>query len=115
MEIIYKNKKAKQQFKSEYASKWTYPEKVKEKILSIGKFLESAGALSDIFAYPPYRFHSLKGDRKGAWSISVGNTGWRVTVIPCDGNMNTILNGDIFAQCKFIKIVMVTEVSNHYE
>lgn len=115
MEIIYKNKKARQQFESKYASKWTYPRKVKEKILSIGNFLESAESLNDIFAYPPYRFHSLKGDRKGEWSISVGNTGWRVTIIPCDENKNAILNGDVLAQCKFIKIVMVTEVSNHYE
>lgn len=115
MKVIYKNKGAEKQFKSEYASKWKYPENVKEKLLSVGNFLESAESLSDVFAYPPYRFHYLKGDRRGEWSITVPNTGWRVTVIPCDKEQKPILSGDVLAQCKFIKIVMVTEVSNHYE
>lgn len=115
MEVIFSGKKAEKQFNAEYASKWKYPEKVKEKILSIGEFLEAAESLNDVFAYPVYRFHPLQGKREGEWSISVGNTGWRVAVIPCDENGEAILSGDIFAQCKFIKIVMVTEVSNHYE
>ena len=36
-------------------------------------------------------------------------------MIPCDDNRNEIVYGDIMAQCKMIKIVKVTEVSNHYE
>ena len=36
-------------------------------------------------------------------------------MIPCDDNGNEIVYGDIMAQCKMIKIVKVTEVSNHYE
>ena len=57
----------------------------------------------------------LKGNRKDEWSIRLGNTGYRVTMIPCDDNRNEIVDGDIMAQCKMIKIVKVTEVSNHYE
>lgn len=45
----------------------------------------------------------------------MGNTGYRVTLIPCDEHNREILNGDIVARCKSIKIVVVTEVSNHYE
>lgn len=36
-------------------------------------------------------------------------------MIPCDADENEITDGDIMAQCKYIKIVKVTEVSNHYE
>ena len=36
-------------------------------------------------------------------------------MIPCDDNGNEIVDGDIMTQCKMIKIVKVTEVSNHYE
>ena len=36
-------------------------------------------------------------------------------MIPCDDDEKEILEGDILAQCKMIKIVKVTEVSNHYE
>ena len=36
-------------------------------------------------------------------------------MIPCDVSGNEITEGDILAQYKMIKIVKVTEVSNHYE
>lgn len=36
-------------------------------------------------------------------------------MIPCDDDGKEIIDGDIMAQCKLIKIVKVTEVSNHYE
>ena len=94
MTILYKNKTAKEQFCSEYKKKWRYP---------------------DLVNYPPFHFERLKGNRKDEWSIRLGNTGNRVTMIPCDDNGNEIVDGDIMAQCKMIKIVKVTEVSNHYE
>jgi plasmid maintenance system killer protein len=69
----------------------------------------------DIANFLPFHFEHLKGNRKEEWSIRLGNTGYRVTMIPCDDNENEIIGGDILAQCKTIKIVKVTEVSNHYE
>lgn len=75
----------------------------------------NAESLMDIANYPPFHFEHLKGDRKDEWSIRLGNTGYRVTMIPCDNDGNEIVKGDILAKCKMIKIVKVTEVSNHYE
>lgn len=75
----------------------------------------NAESLMDVANYPPFHFEHLKGDRKDEWSIRLGNTGYRVTMIPCDNDGNEIVEGDILAQCKMIKIVKVTEVSNHYE
>lgn len=66
-------------------------------------------------SYVPYRLERLVGDRRNEWSIRVGNTGYRVTMIPCDDEENEITEGDILKKAKFIKIVKVTEVSNHYE
>lgn len=37
------------------------------------------------------------------------------TLIPCDDEGKEIIDGDVMAQCKSIKVVLVTEVSNHYE
>ena len=71
--------------------------------------------LRDIVTYPPFHFHQLKGDRKHEWSIYLGSTGYRVTLIPCDDDGNELRGGDIIEKCRSIKIVMVTEVSNHYE
>ena len=77
--------------------------------------IKEAKSLKSIVSHIPFRFHSLKGNRKYEWSIYLGNTGYRVTLIPCDDDGNTITSGDVIAQCSKIKIVLVTEVSNHYE
>lgn len=115
MKILYKNKTAKQQFSSEYKNKWRYPQQVKTKLQAAENFFKSATSLLDIANYKPFHLHQLKGDRKHEWSIYLGNTGYRVLLIPCDNNGNEIVSGDIIAQCETIKVVLVTEVSNHYE
>ncbi len=75
----------------------------------------NAEYLMDIANYIPFHFEHLRGDRKDEWSIRLGKTGYMVTMIPCDNDGSEIIKGDILAQCKMIKIVKVTEVSNHYE
>lgn len=115
MKILYKNETAKKQFSSEYKKTWRYPEQVKKKLEAAENFILNSSSLLDIANYPPFHFERLKGNRKYEWSIRLGNTGYRVTMIPCDDEENEITAGDIMAQCKMIKIVKVTEVSNHYE
>lgn len=115
MTILYKNKSAKEQFCSEYKKKWRYPDQVKKKLEAAENFIINSDSLMDIVNYVPFRFERLKGNRKDEWSIRLGNTGYRVTMIPCDDEGNEIVEGDIMAQCKVIKIVKVMEVSNHYE
>ena len=47
--------------------------------------LDTARAIEDI-DIPGYRLHSLKGSRKGIWSITVSGN-WRVTFEFSDGNV----------------------------
>lgn len=115
MVIKYKDRTAEEQFSSKYKKRWQYPEAVKTRLVATENYIDQADSLLDIVQYPSYRFHPLRGDRKGEWSISLGKTGYRVTVIPCDEHGKQILSGDIVAQCKSIRIIEVTEVSNHYE
>ena len=115
MNILYKNKFAEKQFCSIYKKKWKYPEQVRKKLEAAENYMINADSLMDVANYLPFHFERLRGDRKDEWSIRLGNTGYRVTMIPCDENENEILEGDILANCKMIKIVKVTEVSNHYE
>ena len=115
MQLIYKNNKAEKQFSSKYIKSWRYPEQVTKRLLAIENYMLSASSLQDIAAYIPYHFERLKGNRKDEWSIRVGSTGYRVTLIPCDELKREISSGDIIARCKYIKIVKITEVSNHYE
>lgn len=89
---------------------------MKRKLQSVEVFIQNADSLQDIVNYPPYHFHSLKGNRKEEWSIYLGRkAGYRVILIPCDEDQNEIVEGDIISKCKSIKIVKITEVSNHYE
>ena len=115
MKILYKNKTAEKQFCSKYIKDWRYPEQVKRKLVAAENAFLSATTLHDIAVLPPYHLHPLIGDRKTEWSIYLGNTGFRVTLIPCNENGEEIVSGDILSQCKMIKVVKVTEVSNHYE
>ena len=115
MNILYKNKLAEKQFCARYKKKWKYPEQVRKKLEAAENYMINADSLMDVANYLPFHFERLRGDRKDEWSIRLGNTGYRVTMILCDENENEILEGDILANCKMIKIVKVTEVSNHYE
>lgn len=115
MKIIYSNQRAKEAFCSDYREKWRYPAEVKKKLMFIEGILNSFVCLMDVINFPSFRFHKLVGDRKGQWSIYVGHTGYRVTLIPCDENEQEILNGDVLSLAKSIKIVEIVEVSNHYE
>lgn len=115
MIITYKNRKAEQSFASAFSSSWRYPKDVILHLKKTENFINNATSLQDIVCYRPFRFHPLQGQRKGEWSITLGNTKYRVTLIPCDEEGKKIINGDIISKCKEIKIIMVTEVSNHYE
>ena len=102
MKILYKNKTAKEQFCSEYKKKWKYPEQVKKKLEAAENFIKNSCSLMDIANYIPFHFERLKGNRKDEWSIRLGNTGYRVTMIPCDDEENEIVEGDIVAQGKLL-------------
>lgn len=115
MKIKYKNRTAERQFDLKHEASWQYPKVVTTKLKAMNTFIESAASLSDLAQYPPYHFHQLKGDRKHEWGLYLGNTGYRVTLIPLDDQEKEIIDGDIIHICKMIKIVLVTEVSNHYE
>ena len=115
MKILYKNKDVEKQFSSAYQNKWKYPKKVEEKLLAMENMLIAADSLKDIVRYPPARFHKLKGDRQHEWSISLGNTGYRITLIPYNDENQPFVFSDFFSECHLIKIVSITEVSNHYE
>lgn len=115
VKILFKNKNTEKQFSSKYKKNWRYPEMVKTKLESVENFILRAGSLMDIANFPPFHFERLKGTRKNEWSIRVGNTGYRVAMIPCNDDEEEIVEGDILAKCRIIKIVKITEVSNHYE
>lgn len=71
--------------------------------------------LIELANYHPFYFERLKGNRKNEWSIRLVNKEYRVMMIHCYNDRREIIEGGILAQCKMIRIVKVTEVSNHVE
>jgi len=66
------------------------PQQSIRKIKAILAALEFADELSQVATFPGWRLHSLKGSRKGEYSITVtGN--WRIT-FRAQGNAVTDLN-----------------------
>lgn len=114
MIIIYKNKKVEKDFSSKYKKLWKYPSEVKRKLEAIENLIKSSNSFKDLANYPTLHLERLKGNRKNEWSIRVGNTGYRITLIPCDDEQNELIDGDILNRCEFIKIVKIMEVSKHY-
>ena len=115
MKITYKNKKAEKRFSIEYQDKWKYPDNVKIQLVVIRDFITDAESFQDLAMNRPLRLEKLLGNLKDQWSIRVGNTAYRITLIPCDDNEVEITSGDILAMATTIKIVEIVEVSNHYE
>ncbi len=78
-------------------------------------FIRKATSLKDIANYKPYHLHQLHGERQTEWSLYVGNTGYRVTILPCDEEWHLIQSQKVLEICHTIKKLKITEVSHHYE
>lgn len=84
-------------------------------------FIEQAASFNDIMTYPPFHCHQLGKDKKdlnGCWGLDVKGrkASWRIIVAPLDENDNIIIPGPEFrSECKYITIIRIEEVSNHYE
>lgn len=89
--------------------------KVYKKLSSIINFIENADSLLDIKNYPSFHFHDLDNEYKDQWAIYVGRTGYRIHIIPQDSKNNLIRKGDVTPNIKNIKIILIKEVSNHYD
>ena len=84
--------------------------------------IDSADTLMDIIKMPTFHFHSLKKkngkDLKGYYAIDVKSRRepWRIILKPLDDNENAFKSTDSIDQIAgAVRIVEITEVSNHYE
>lgn len=117
MNIRYKDGKVEKCCTDIKAAKKKYEAFVAEKLHAAIEFIKQSDSLSDIACMPIYHFERMQGYKNGEYSISIGkNCGYRLIVIPLDENGNSYRsNTDIINICKQIKVILVTEVSNHYE
>jgi len=58
------------------------------KLRAMPTAIEEAENIAEVDTIPGWRFHPLKGDRKGIWSLTVTRT-WRITfrIDPAEGEI----------------------------
>lgn len=89
---------------------------VAEKLHSLINLLESVESLEDIHKMHIYNLHLLHGDREGQYALDLGRRlGFRLIIIPLNQEGKEWEERNINVIYKSTKIVLVWEVSNHYE
>lgn len=86
------------------------------KIAAAVNFIESADSFADIVNYPPFHFHELTRDRKNQYSIDAGRRlGYRIIINPLDKDRNSLAGNLIENIKECASIVIILEVTNHYD
>ena len=117
MEIEYQTDKVKRLCKDLSYAKKQLPTKVAEKLLAHINYIEQAACFSDIMTYLPFKFHKLQAEWKDNHALDVGRKlGYRIIIEPLDENNNSLKKEkDINVIRNCTKIVLVVEVTNHYD
>lgn len=116
IEIQYKTKQVEKVCKDFKLAKKKFNERVAEKLHAMINLLENANNLNDINMMRIYNLHQLEGKRKGQYALDLGRSlGYRLVLIPLDENGNPYEEDDINILYSSTKIILIWEVSNHYE
>lgn len=93
------------------------PAIVAEKLHALMNLLESADNLQDIAEMQIYHLHPLQGNREGQYALDIAGrrAGYRLVIIPLNADGNKCKQNDINVVYKSTEVIIVWEVSNHYE
>lgn len=112
MYIEYKTSKVNRQCTDLRQAKKDFPSKVAEKLIKMINFIEAAENLESVVNFPTYRFHDLKGNKRGLYAMDIdGRRGSYRLIVKFDGQDNE----NLFSDSSSIEIIQIEEVSNHYE
>jgi len=117
MDIIYRSKNVEKQCRDLKKAQKDFAS-FGEKIIAKINLIESMESFSDIMNYSPFHCHKLSGKLKDYWSIYVNGRkcSLRMIIAPVDDNGQIVASDYDFANtCKLLNIVLIEEVSNHYE
>jgi len=116
MKIQYNNKHIEKQCTNFTEAQKLFGKTVADKLHAAIQFIIAAETLQDIKNFPPFRLHSLQGKRQGQFAIDLGKkSGWRVILIPLDHNGEQWVIKDIQDIYFSTKMVIIQEVTKHYE
>ncbi|AQL56405.1 hypothetical protein [Abyssicoccus albus] len=114
MQIFYGNNKIRKQCTDiKYATK-KFGKPTALNLFKVINFIKSAESLNDLIQYPRYSFHPLKRDKKHLCSMDIEGrkSKWRLYVIPCDENCNSLLDGYFDNRNNILHIELI-EVNDH--
>lgn len=117
MKILYNNKSVQKQCECYKEAKKCFNKVVAEKLHSTVNFILNSECLMDVNCMPNYNLHPLKGDKCGQFAIDLGRKlGYRLLITPLDEEGNHRKTTDnIHEMYKSTSVIIVLEVSNHYE
>lgn len=117
MKIIYSNSKTERLCNDYKKAVKCLGNEVARKLSDLLNLIESFPTLLDLRGLPQYRLHSLKGNRKTQYSLTIHrNYKWRLVIYPLDneGNVLKDKSNEIEMLSKAV-MVDILEVSEHYE
>lgn len=79
--------------------------------------IESSANLQDILKMQIYHLHPLHGQNEGQYALDIAGrkSGYRLIIIPLDGDGNKWKEIDVNVMYKATNMIIILEVSNHYE
>lgn len=117
MDIKYKNKTLEKQCTDLRKAKKNFGNFGEDVIQKI-TLIESMTSFKDILNYPSLHCHQLKGTLKNYWAIDVKGRkcSLRMIIAPLDEDGKIVIADDDFHnKCKSLSIILIEEVSDHYE
>lgn len=117
MDIQYKSNKVKKQCTDLKSAKKDFTEYA-EKVLATINMIEQMTSFKDLLLYPPAHCHKLEGKNEIYWAIDVNGRkcSLRIILAPLDEVGNIVIPDSNFAtNCISLNIILIKEVSNHYE
>lgn len=123
MKILYQNEKLEKQCSSIKEAKRIFggDNSLAISLLARINAIEQAENLRDIIVQPAFHFHNLhnngKKNREGTYAIDVKSRRepWRIILEPLDENEQPYVSETIDEISGTVRVVMIQEVSKHYE
>lgn len=114
--IEFRNNKVKKLCTNYIAAQKSLNIEVAEALHALINFIQNAKDIHDIAAIKHYNFHPLIGNRKGQYALDLGRKlGWRLIITLRDDCGRRIDSSDERLYQDSALVVLVWEVSKHYE
>ena len=115
MKITYKNKKIKKECNDPKIRVKKYGDDVSYKLFKLLILIENSPSFNDVYMFPQYHAHKLKGELKNEYSLVISRRSkYRLIVFPFDDLLLELEDDDLDA-LQSLKSLKIIEVSPHYE